>query len=131
MYPLVVVLCIYIALEATYLYLFRTNYRLNFSNVQCGKDVLYQFFPFGILCYVVLLFALWYFVLHPSRSFHEVFMRSTVLALVVYGTYNLTNLATFYKFNMALAIQDMVWGIAVFNVIGALYFYMLNSSKRF
>jgi len=126
---IIIVFVVYAALEAAYLYLFRTNYKQNFATVQSGKDVLYRFFPFGILCYTILAFALWYFVLQPATSYHDGFMRATILALVVYGVYNLTNLATFYKFGIALAIQDIVWGILVFNIAAFLHFWLTHRQR--
>lgn len=126
----IIILCVYCVLEALYLYLFRTNYKLNFANVQSGKEVFYRFFPFGVLCYVILLFSLWFFVLKPSKTHHDAFIRATILALVVYGTYNLTNLATFHKFNLALAVQDIVWGVTIFNVIAFLYIWLGKVIKR-
>lgn len=52
-------------------------------------------------------------------SLGEAVFRSAVLGLVVYGVYDMTNLATLRGWTWKLALADMAWGTVVAAVAGA------------
>ena len=60
----------------------------------------------AIFCYLFLIFGLNYFILRSHRSIFEAFL----FGLVIYGVYDMTNLATFKKWKWNLAIMDTLWG---------------------
>lgn len=115
---------IYFVFEFTYLYFSLNYYKVNITDVQGGKLPIFRFFPFAIICYIILAFSLWYFVLKRSKTYHATFLNATILAILVYGVYNLTNLTTFYKYKTVIAIVDIVWGIFIFNLVGFSYLFM-------
>ncbi|MBL8628437.1 MAG: DUF2177 family protein [Rhodospirillaceae bacterium] len=51
-----------------------------------------------------------------SGEWQDALLRGAVLGLVAYGTYDLTNLATFKSFPMHIALIDMVWGAVLTGV---------------
>lgn len=110
----------YILLEFCYLYYTNKQYKGNFLSIQNHREVVYRFFPYAIICYIILICTYWYFVLQNihKKSYHDIFIASTILAIAIYGVYNLTNLTTFIKNNVSLAIQDIFWGVFIFNYIG-------------
>lgn len=115
---------IYFLFEFVYLRFSLTYYKINIVDVQSGKQPIIRFFPFAIVCYIILAFSLWFFVLKNSKTYHETFINATILAILVYGVYNLTNLTTFYKYKTIIAIVDILWGIIIFNIVGFVYLFM-------
>ena len=47
---------------------------------------------------------------HATDSIGQALILGTVLGLVAYGTYDLTNLAVMNGFTLKIAIIDMIWG---------------------
>ena len=64
----------------------------------------------AILCYILLIFALNYFILRTHRPIYEAFL----LGFVIYGVYDATNYAIFKKWNPWLALGDAIWGGLLF-----------------
>jgi len=60
----------------------------------------------AVLCYVLLVFGLNYFILRSHRSIAEAFL----LGVVIYGVFDTTNLAIFKKYDWKLALMDTLWG---------------------
>jgi len=60
----------------------------------------------AIVCYFFLIFGLNYFILRTHRPVLDAF----ILGLVIYGVYDMTNLALFKKWNWRLACMDTLWG---------------------
>lgn len=68
-----------------------------------------KLFP-AILCYLLLVVGLNYFILQSHRSILEAFL----LGFIIYGVFDFTNLAIFQKYDWNVAIMDMVWGGILF-----------------
>jgi uncharacterized membrane protein len=60
----------------------------------------------AIICYILLIFGLYYFIIRKKRSILDAFL----FGLVIYGVYDTTNYATLKKYSLNLAIMDTVWG---------------------
>lgn len=60
----------------------------------------------AILCYILLIFGLNYFILRNHRSVLDAFL----LGIVIYGVFDTTNLALFKKWEVNLALTDTLWG---------------------
>lgn len=73
--------------------------------------------------YALLVAGMWYFVLRPSRTRRAAALAATALALLVYGTYNLTNLATLPGWPPSAALVDTAWGVLAFNAVAQAGFY--------
>jgi uncharacterized membrane protein len=66
-----------------------------------------QLRPLGaIVCYIFLIFGLYYFILREHRSIMEAFL----FGLVIYGVYDSTTYAVLKKWDIKLAIMDTLWG---------------------
>jgi uncharacterized membrane protein len=71
------------------------------------QRVVMQFKPLGaVICYILLIFGLYYFILRNKRPVYEAFF----FGLVIYGVYDSTNYATLKKWSPSLAIMDALWG---------------------
>lgn len=68
-----------------------------------------KLFP-AILCYILLVIGLNYFILQKQGTILEAFL----LGFIIYGVFDCTNLAIFQKYNWNVAIMDTVWGGILF-----------------
>lgn len=63
----------------------------------------------GALCYLVIAFGLYYFVvLRFSES--DAWKQAFLFGLVLYAVFDLTNLAIFANYDMTTAVLDILWG---------------------
>ena len=59
----------------------------------------------AIICYILLIIALNYFILRTHRPILEAFL----LGFIIYGVFDATNLVLFKKWDIRLAISDAIW----------------------
>ena len=65
-----------------------------------------------VLCYLILVTGLYYFIILPNRSYLEAFL----LGVFVYGVYETTNYATLTKWKPELVVIDTLWGGVLFSL---------------
>lgn len=65
----------------------------------------------GAIVYFLMAFAVMYFVLPGAKSGAEAAMRGALMGLVVYGVYDMTNLAVLKAWGVKVSIVDMAWGV--------------------
>jgi len=66
-----------------------------------------QFRPLGaIICYIALIFGLYYFVVKDNRPI----LDALLLGLVINAVYEGTTYAIFKKWNIKVVIMDILWG---------------------
>jgi len=63
-------------------------------------------FEGAVLCYIFLVFGLYYFILSEQRSPFDAFL----LGLIIYGVYEATTYATLKKWPFHLVLIDTLWG---------------------
>lgn len=113
----------YLVLEAAWFWATLSNMYTPFFAAVQGAPVEYR--PvFAPLAYAILVWALWRFVVTGPGSDTRlgVAKNATLLALGIYGVYNLTNLATLKRYRVVAALVDTAWGVAVFNAVGQIAF---------
>ena len=64
----------------------------------------------AVLCYILLIFGLNYFIITPKKSLTDAFL----LGLVIYGVYETTNYALLKKWTMESVALDTLWGAILF-----------------
>lgn len=69
-----------------------------------------QFYLSALGVWLLLAFGVEYFVLPNSTSKKDAFINGALMGLLVYGVYDLTNLATILKWTPTFALQDVIWG---------------------
>lgn len=147
-----VVYCVvYAAIEFAYLSRDATmaRYRQNFARVQNVdvRDVDFRMWPYGILSYVVLFVTVWYFVIRhvvrrcgsaaveePPHFLYKMLGRATMLALAIYGVYNLTNAATLSGYDTEVVALDTLWGVFAINAVMLVMWalcYAIRFASRF
>jgi uncharacterized membrane protein len=62
------------------------------------------------LCYCFILFGLYWFIIREKKSVYHAFL----LGVVIYGIYDLTSYSLFKKWDIQLAIIDVLWGGSLF-----------------
>ena len=65
-----------------------------------------------LLCYVALVFGLYYFIIREKKSILE----ASILGLTIYSVYEMTNLAILSKWDFNLAVIDILWGGILFSL---------------
>ena len=64
----------------------------------------------AIICYIFLIIGINYFIIKPNRSVQDAFL----LGLVIYATFDFTNLALFENWSIITAMIDSLWGGILF-----------------
>lgn len=99
-----------LALDFIYISLNRNLFEVQVADVQ---RVSLQMRPLGaILCYIMLVFGLYYFIVREQRSVFDAFL----LGLVIYGVYEGTTYALFKKWKWNIVLMDTLWGGILFGL---------------
>ena len=72
----------------------------------------------GILCYFLLSFTLYYFILSKKNKAFDAF----ILGMCVYGVYETTTYATFKNWPIRMLILDTLWGGLLFALTTIIYY---------
>ena len=107
-FKLLVSVIIFVVLDSIYLHLIK-NYFTNQIRLVQGSSIKMNYFA-TIICYILLVFGINYFIIKPHRSVHDAFL----LGLVIYGVYETTNMALFSKWSWLTVIIDTLWGGILF-----------------
>lgn len=70
----------------------------------------------AILCYIVLIFSLNYFILNTKNTLKQKMINAFILGLVIYSVYDLTNYATISNWNWMVVFIDSLWGGLLFAI---------------
>lgn len=106
-------------LDAVYLSSFSGFFNKLITSVQ-GSPI--QFNALGaILCYILLIGGLNYFIISRNKSIQEAF----ILGIVIYGVYETTNLTIIKNWNMKAVALDTIWGGILFALTSKIT-YMLT-----
>ena len=112
--------CVMLALDACYLTLNKDTFLNEIAQVQ--RVILQVRYLGVVLCYILLIAGLNYFILRSKRTVSEAFF----LGLVIYGVYDTTNYATLKRWSPSLAIMDTLWG-GTLMALTTYFTYMLES----
>jgi uncharacterized membrane protein len=108
LYLLFVTSIVFILIDSTYLYLAKDFFKFQVKSIQ-GVSMTIR--PYAtILCYISLVFLLYYFILRERKSVKDAFL----LGLGIYAVYETTNLAIFNRWLPITAVVDTLWGGILF-----------------
>jgi uncharacterized membrane protein len=95
---------ILLILDAIYISMIKDEFELQIASIQ---RVSMQIRPLGaIVCYLLLITGLWYFILRERKSIIEAFF----FGIVIYGVYESTSYATLKNWSSKIFIMDTLWG---------------------
>lgn len=82
----------------------------------------------GILVWILLVVGLMTFVLLPfyHESFKVYLLRAALYGLVVYGVYDLTNLAIIAQWPLLITLYDIAWGTCLNILVAAVLYYAIR-----
>ena len=99
-YPAIVLICI----DFVYLSSFGGKFVELIERIQYSKFNMNFIGVFG--SYLLIVFALYYFIIKEKKSVFDAF----VLGVVLYGVFDFTNIALFKKYDLVIALIDTLWG---------------------
>lgn len=79
---------------------------------------------YAVLSYLILSFGFWYFttplVANAKRenNLGKAILNSALFGFVMYGVFDMTNMAVFSKYELDVALLDMIWGAVLGGVVG-------------
>lgn len=103
-------LFILLILDSIYLYAHKKTFEIQIASVQ--RVSIQPRYLGAIVCYALLVFGLYYFILKHRRSVFDAFL----LGIVIYGVFDSTNYAIFKKWELNVAVMDMLWGGLLFGL---------------
>jgi uncharacterized membrane protein len=74
----------------------------------------------AILCYSLIIFMLYYFIIKENKSLLDAF----ILGFCTYGIYETTNLSLLSKWDINIALIDTIWG----GILYALTTYIIKNN---
>ena len=116
------ILAMMLALDAVWLTSTATEFRSMLARIQ-GEPLQMRWIPAGLV-YIIMTTGLYYFAVSTAEDWKEAAVRGAGLGFLVYGTYDLTNLATIKHYSPQFAASDMMWGTFLFATVAAVAKYM-------
>ena len=109
LYKLLLASIILTALDSFYISIMKKRFLNMIKNIQ-GENVKINIFGF-LMSYFFLIFGL-YFIFKNKINYKDAFL----LGLIIYGVYDMTNMALFKKWSLILSIIDILWGGVLFSI---------------
>ena len=83
-----------------------------------------QFNILGLLSYVFIIYGLYYFIIKENKSYYDAF----ILGIVIYGTFDFTNIGIFKNYNIYTGIIDTLWGGLLLSLTTFLFYFLKNKN---
>jgi uncharacterized membrane protein len=81
----------------------------------------------AILCYLLLLAGLYYFVIRNKKNtVYEKVRDAAILGIVIYGVYETTSYATFKAWTPKMLVMDTVWGGILLSLTTYIYYMFFS-----
>lgn len=109
----------------------KNNFNIMVNKIQ-GSDIQMSLLP-AIMAYLLMGLSIYSFVLPylTKENYNkEAWKRGCLLGFVIYGIYDMTNIAIFKKYNWKMGIIDWIWGTFLFGItswiFGTIQFRLLK-----
>ena len=99
-----------VLIDFIYLNAISSFFNKQIFNIQ--KSTIKLRFSGAIICYVLLVFGLYYFIISQNKKVFDAFL----LGLVIYGVYESTNYALLKDWNFSTLVIDTLWGGILFGL---------------
>jgi uncharacterized membrane protein len=110
-----------LSLDAIYLSAMRDMFEIQIAAVQ---RVALQFRPLGaVICYILLIAGLYYFILRTRRPISDAFF----LGIVIYGVYESTTYALLKQWKLKTMIMDTLWGGVLFALTTGIVYWISDN----
>ncbi len=121
LFIIIIIGVVMLILDAFYLNLTKNIFSSMIQNIQ-GEKIQLNIYG-AIICYILLIGGLYYFIIKERRSIFDAFL----FGFVIYGVYDSTNYAVIKKWLYSAAIMDTVWG----GILMALTTYIVYSLEKY
>lgn len=111
-------------------YLYQTTYSGMFTKINSGTNTsTTRLYTAGIIVYLLMAIGLYVFVISASTemSFVYTILKGALLGVILFGVYDITNVATIPAFGIKEAMIDTIWGGTLFAIVTAM-FLCINSA---
>jgi uncharacterized membrane protein len=108
MLTLLISAILFVCIDGIYLNLMKDYFQKQIKDVQ-GSAIQLNFVG-ALLTYIFLIFGLDYFIISKNRSVYDAFL----LGIVIYATYEFTNLSLLKNWRVLTTILDTTWGGILF-----------------
>ena len=99
-------------IDYIYLNLISSYFKQQIYDVQ-KTEMTFRLIP-AIICYIALVFALYYFVINTNNSNNQKILNAFLLGLCIYAVYEMTNYTLLEKWTLKTVIIDTLWGGILF-----------------
>jgi uncharacterized membrane protein len=80
----------------------------------------------GVLAWILIVIGCYVFAVRPSSDWKQAAKKGALVGLVIYGVYDLTNLAFINNYSLTFTIVDIAWGTILCSSISTLGFTINN-----
>ena len=111
-------------------YLYQTTYSGMYTKINSGTNTsTARLYIAGFIVYLLMALGLYVFVILPSVdvSFLMTIFKGALLGVILFGVYDLTNVASIPAFGIKEAAIDTIWGGTLFAIVTAM-FLCINSA---
>ena len=115
-----------LAIDILYLSSISGFFNKQIKQVQ-GSDLKMNYLG-GIICYPLLIFGLYYFIIKNRKNYKtrgKMILDAMILGWVIYGVYESTNYAILKNWNWQTVLVDGVWGGILFGITTYLYLLLV------
>jgi uncharacterized membrane protein len=112
-----------VILDGLYLNLSKGYFNRQIKSIQ-KTDIEINFIAMAIT-YILLIFGLNYFIIQRNKSVQD----AALLGLIVYGVFELTNLALFKNWSILTVIIDTTWGTILFALTTYIVYKIMGINK--
>ena len=113
------ILILVLLLDLCYLSIVQSTMLKVIKNVQ-NKPLKIKWIYF-ILCYLVISFTIYYFVIKERKSI----LYSFILGFCIYAIYETTNMTILTNWSQNVVILDTIWGGVLFSLVNYIYNYII------
>ncbi len=118
-----------VALDAVWLTANAAFHRQVFAAIQ-GSPLQVRAVP-AVISYALMIAAVWFFAVAPSGAdWLAAAGRGAAIGAVMYGVYDMTNMATLTKYPLRYAITDMIWGTVLCATVAAAATYLTGQPLK-
>jgi len=115
---------VFVVLDAVYLTSMKGFFDNQVKSIQ-GSIIQMNLFA-AVLCYISLVFGVYYFIIKDNRSLVDAFL----LGLVIYSVYELTNWSLFKEWKPATVVMDSLWGATLFTLTTAIVYFIYGKANK-
>ena len=107
---------VFVAIDSAYLISMKGYFDEQIKQIQ-GSGIQMNLYA-AILCYISLVFGLYYFIIKDNKSLYQAFL----LGLVIYSVYEFTTWSLLKNWKMQTVIIDSLWGAILFTLTTAIVY---------